>query len=118
VEELLYQSIVAEATGFGEEEGLGFGAPAGGDAGEAFGERGDLRDAEGAPEGEDGVAAHDEDALGVVFFDVGFGGLGEGLGDGIGVGVDLLGGFDDGDVEYLGVLGLTDGLGVAGTADD
>jgi hypothetical protein len=118
VEELLYQSIVAEATGFGEEEGLGFGAPAGGDAGEAFGERGDLRDAEGAPEGEDGVAAHDEDALGVVLVDVRFGGLGEGLGDGVGAFVGLIGGFDDGDLEGLGVLGLTEGLGVAGAADD
>jgi hypothetical protein len=118
VEELLYQSIVAEATGFGEEEGLGFGAPAGGDAGEAFGERCDLCDAEGAPEGEDGVAAHDDDALGVVLFDVGFGGFGEGFGDGVGVGVGCFRGFDDGDLQGLGVLGLPDGLGVAGAADD
>jgi hypothetical protein len=118
VEELFYQSIVAEAAGFGEEEDLGLGAPAGGDAGETFGEGGDLGDAEGAPEGEDGVAAHDEDALGVVSFDVGFGGLGEGFGDGVGVGVGCFRGFDDEDLQGLGVLGLPDGLGVAGAADD
>ncbi len=110
----MYQRGGAEAASFGDEGEGGLGGLAGCDAWEEFGEGFQFGDAEGLPEGAGGIAAHDEDGVGMVLGDVVAGLGGQGLGGGFGVGA-FEGRREDGAFREGG---LAAGLGMEAAADD